>query len=96
MADYLISRVRYNKKHTHIVKVEAIADNGGRMLGGELSRIKVVILIEQGMIFIVLGHTDGESANGKNLRIEKINGVKYIKLDQDLTESDDLGVLTEY
>jgi hypothetical protein len=96
-ADYCISRVRYNEKHSHIVKVEAMPDNGEN-LGAkvEFTREDVVAKIDRGITFVTITLSEGKWKKGEDVRIVKINGVKYIRTDQNQKESDNLGALPEY
>jgi hypothetical protein len=96
-ADYCIDRVRYNEKHSHIIKVEAMPDNGDK-LGAktEFTRAGVVAKIEGETTFVTVTQKDGKYSKGENVRIVKINGEKYIRTDQNQTESDNLGELPEY
>ncbi|MFA5835899.1 MAG: DUF3892 domain-containing protein [Bellilinea sp.] len=96
-ADYCISRVRYNEEHSHIVKLEAMPDNGEK-LGNkvEFTREDVVAKIDSGITFITVTDKDGKWTKGEDVRIVRINDVKYIRTDQNQKESDNLGSLPEY
>lgn len=96
-ADYCISRVRYNEKHSHIVKVEAMPDNGENLgTKVEFTREDVVAKIDRGTTFVTVTSNDGKWKKGEDVRIVRINGVKYIRTDQNQKESDNLGALPEY
>lgn len=97
-ADYCISRVHYNEKHTHIITVEAMPDDGSDNLGKkvEFTREDVVARIDKGETFVTIVKKDSKYQKGEDVRIVKINGVKYIRTDQNQTESDNLGELPEY
>jgi hypothetical protein len=96
-ADYCISRVRYNEKHTHIVKVEAMPDNGDKLgVKIEFTRENVVSKIDNGVTFVTVTLDGGNYHRGEDVRIVRINSVKYIRTDQNQKESDNLGELPEY
>lgn len=96
-ADFCISRVRYNDKHSHIVKVEAMPDNGENLgTKVEFTREDVVAKIDRSITFVTITLKDGKWQKGEDVRIVRINGVKYIRTDQNQKESDNLGALPEY
>ncbi len=96
-ADYCISKVHYNDKHTHIVTVRAMPDKGEE-LGSEVEfkREDVVSKLGQGITFVTVTLNDGKYKKGEDVRIVTINGTKYIRTDQNQKESDNLGALPEY
>ena len=97
LADYCISRVRYNDKHSHIIKVEAMPCVGDKLgTKVEFSREEVVSKLDRGITFVTVTSKDGNCQNGADVRILKINDVKYIRTDKDQKESDNLGALPEY
>lgn len=96
-ADYCISRVRYNDKHTHIVKVEAMPDEGDKLgTKVEFNREEVVSKIDRGTTFVTVTLKDGSYNKGEDVRVVKINNIKYIRTDQNQKENDNLGALPEY
>lgn len=97
-ADYCISRVRYNAEHSHIIKVEALADLG-ETLGSaqEMTRNDVISAIGNGKTFVtVTRNTAGNFAKGKDVHIITVNGVKYLRTDQNQRTADNLENLPEF
>jgi hypothetical protein len=96
-ADYGISKVRYNEKHQHIVKVKARVDNGDSIgPPTEMTRETVVKKLKDGETFVTIPLKDGKFTKGEDVRIVKVNGVEYIRTDQNQKESDNLGELPEF
>ena len=96
-ADYGISRVRYNEKHSHIVIVEARLDNVDTIGPPiEMVRETVVKKLKDGETFVTIPLKDGKYKKGEDVRIVKIIGVEYIRTDQNQKESDNLGEVPEF
>jgi len=97
-ADYGISKVRYNQQRTHIVKVlvhELRMEFAGA--GQEWTRTQVVDAIEDGETFVtILKQSGGVFRRGEDVHVVMINGVKYIRTDQNRTPTDNLGSLPEF
>lgn len=97
-ADYGISQVRYDSERTHIVKVMVHVDDGetiGR--GEEWTRSQVVSTIESGKTFVtILRGSDNKWNKGQPVRIIKVNGVKYIRTDENNKAADNLENLPEF
>jgi hypothetical protein len=97
-ADYGISKVRYDNERTHIVKVQVREDKGDTIGGAaEWLRSQVVAAIERGTTFVtILKGTDGKWQKGQDVHVITVNGVKYIRTDQNRRASDNLENLPEF
>lgn len=97
-ADYLISAVRYNDKHTHINQVKVHEDKG-ETVGSSTDwlRQSVINYIKKGYTFctIVMG-SDNKWQKGQKVIVVNIRGVEYIKTVDNGKESDNLENLPEY
>ena len=97
-ADYLISKVEYNEKETHIVKVLSHPDNGDTVgVGVEVLRATVVSRVDDGSTFMTI-YRDYESKwkQGARVRVITVDGEKYIRTDADNTKKDNLGKLPRF
>ncbi|MCI0728579.1 MAG: DUF3892 domain-containing protein [Chloroflexi bacterium] len=96
-ADYGIAKVRYNAERTHITKVEVREDKGDT-LGSpeEWTRSQVVQAIERGKTFVTILQASGKWSKGRDVHIITVNGVKYLRTDQNRKESDNLENLPEF
>jgi hypothetical protein len=97
-ADYGISDVRYNTKHTHIDKVKVLLDNGDT-LGSpvEWTREVVIANIKNGLRFItILKNGINNFTKGQPVKIILVNGTEYIKTVDNSKESDNLENLPEF
>lgn len=96
-ADYVITEVRFNTKHTHIDKVRAHKDTG-EALGSvqEYTRQDVVKAINSGTTYVTAFKNDGKWTKGENVFVIKINGTDYIKTKKDDTAKDNLDNLPEF
>jgi hypothetical protein len=97
-SDYGISKVRYNKERTHIVKVEVHEDNGDTIGGAEeWSRSQVVSTLDRGKTFVtILWGSDDKWHKGQDVHIVTVNGVRYIRTDRNRRASDNLENLPEF
>jgi hypothetical protein len=97
-ADYVITEVKFNEKHTHIDKVRAREDNGDT-LGSpqEYARQDVVKAINNGSTYVTaFKSNDGKWTKGEDVFVIKINGTDYIKTKRDDTAKDNLDNLPEF
>lgn len=96
-ADYGISKVRYNKDHTHIEKVKVHEDKGEE-LGPEeeWTRAQVVSAIDKETTFVTIIKKDQQWSKGQKVDIIIVNKVKYIRTDKNSKESDNLENLPEF
>jgi hypothetical protein len=97
-ADYGISHVRCDSEKTHIVKVMVHEDNGETITRvGEWTRNQVVSAIEGGKTFVtILKGSNNNWNKGQPVRIIKVNGVKYIRTDENNKAADNLENLPEF
>lgn len=97
-ADYVITEVRFNDKHTHIDKVRARKDNGESLeTPQEYARQTVVKAINDGTTFVTAFKTnDGKWTKGEDVFVIQINGTDYIKTKRDNTAKDNLDNLPEF
>ena len=97
-ADYLISKVRYNDKHTHITHVYVHVDKGDTVGGGVWeTRQWVVNKIDSGYTFytIFIGD-DGKWKKGQKVVKDRVNNIDYITTRANGTSKDNLENLREY
>ena len=97
-ADYGISEVRYNVARNHIVRVKVHEDKGDTIgRAEEWTRSQVVSAIERGKTFVtILKGSDNKWRKGQDIHVVTVNGVKYIRTDQNRTASDNLENLPEF
>ena len=97
-ADYGISGVRYDDKRTHIAKVKVHEDKGDKFGGAEeWLRNQVVSAMEHGKTFVtILEGADGKWSKGQDVHIITVDGMKYIRTDQNRRASDNLENLPEF
>lgn len=97
-ADYGISKVRYSSERTHITKVQVHEDKGDTIgMAAEWSQNQVVSAIEHGKTFVtILKGADGKWQKGQDIHIITVDGVEYIRTDQNRRASDNLENLPEF
>jgi Protein of unknown function (DUF3892) len=97
-ADYVITEVRFNAKHTHIDKVRARKDNGETLESAqEYARQEVVKAINNGTTFVTAFKNNvGKWNKGEDVFVIEINGADYIKTKRDNTAKDNLDNLPEF
>lgn len=96
-ADYGISAVRYNAKHTHIDRVRAHPDNGDTIgIAVEFERATVIKAIKDGYTFVTIISNGGKWKKGQPVYIIKVNGTEYIKTVDNGKEADNLENLPEF
>jgi len=97
-ADYCITAVQFNEKHTHINQVKRRVDNGESL--GEssiVSRQTVVADLKRGTSYItVFKGADDKWSKGQKVFIVTLNGTEYIKTVEDKTTRDNLDELPEF
>ncbi|KGA36571.1 DUF3892 domain-containing protein [Pectobacterium brasiliense] len=97
-ADYLISKVRYNDKHTHIDEVMVHEDKGDKVGSGNSEKRQWIInKLDAGYTFytIITGN-DGKWKKGQQVVKDRVNGTDYITTKPNRTEKDNLENLPEY
>jgi hypothetical protein len=97
-ADYCISAVRFNSRHTHIDRVRIYPDDGEKLgTSSEASRPDVISAIRDGKTFVtIFKNTKGTWDKGQSVFIVKIAGDEYIKTVRDNTTVDNLDNLPEF
>jgi len=96
-ADYCISQVQYNEKHTHIVKVMVHKDQGETIGGAEeWLREQVIKALNDNKTFVTIVKSDGKWSKGQEVRRVTINRTDYIRTDKNQTEADNLENLPEF
>ena len=96
-ADYGIFRVKYNADHTAIVEVEACPDLGEQFgAAQEFSRASVVAAIRQGKTFVTVYSRNGKTQKGEPVHPVTIDGVTYLRTNNNHVKRDNLGELPEY
>ena len=97
-ADYCISAVRFNAKHTHIDQVERRPDNGESLgAASEASRETVVADLKRGITYVtIFKNASSQWIKGKTVFAVRINGTDYIKTVADNTTKDNLDDLPEF
>ena len=96
--DFLISKVRYNDEHTHIIKVISHKNTEkGFEKGFEETREKVISkLKDEKIYFTIYKKPNGKWKKGEKVHIIKIKNKEYIRTDNNKTEKDNLGNLPEF
>lgn len=97
-ADYLISKVRYNDKHTHITDVYVHEDKGDTVGSGTSeTRQWVVGKIDSGYTFYtIIEGSDGKWQKGQKVVKDRVIGTDYITTKPNRTAKDNLENLPEY
>lgn len=97
-ADYLISKVNYDREHKHIVKVKTHEDKGDNVGPSyEEIRTQVILNLKNGKTYctIILGENKNWK-KGETVRIITVRGKEFIRTDRNETEKDNLGNLPEF
>lgn len=97
-ADYLISAVRYNDKHTHIVKARVHSDNWDQ-IGSEIdyTRQEIISMIKKWITFVtIIKGNDGKWNEWQSVFIVTINNIEYIKTVSNTETVDNLEDLLEF
>jgi len=96
-ANFLISAVKYNSDHTHIIQVKQHVDSDTQVgIAQVVSRQTVVSNIKSGYTYATI-YPDGEKWKiGQRIIIYPVNGIEYIKTLADRTTRDNLGELPEF
>jgi len=96
-ADYLISQVRYNDKHTHITDVIVHVDNGDTVGGGTSQKREwVVEKIDNKKSFHTVFKDDNKWKKGQEVVKDRVNGSDYITTKPNGSAKDNLENLPEY
>lgn len=96
-ADYCISAVRYNARHTHIDRVRAHQDSGDAVgVAAEYEGATIVKAIKDGVTFVTIYRDGDKWKKGQRIYILKVNGIEYIKTVDNGKEQDNLENLPEF
>ena len=97
-ADYCISAVSYDEKHSHINKLRVHeCFEKGIATGAVWKREIVVSKIEDGCSFITVKKgTGGKWMPGEDVRKIRINHTDYVRTDNNSSTSDNLSSLPEF
>jgi hypothetical protein len=97
-ADYLISAARYDSNHTHIDQVIVHEDMGGSLSYGKLyPRQAIVDAINTGTSIVTAYKNEiGKWDKGQPVEVIKVNGVGYLKTEDNEKAEDHLKNLPEF
>lgn len=98
-ADFVITKVKYDKNHNYIEDVERLRDNGTSNLSDKKVKSRSVIInaIKDGFTYVTAFKTsEGNLKKGSIVKIIKINGIEYIKTEENNIERDNLENLPEF
>ena len=98
-ADYLISAVRYNDKHTHIELLKVYKDftDTNPIPADPQARTTVIANLKNGITYLTVAiNPDGSFRRGEDVRRIIVNDIEYIRTDANKTDSDDLGNLLTF
>lgn len=97
-ADYLISAVRYNAEHSHIVQVKQHQDSGDSVKASTIvPRSTVVANLKARTTYMTIyKDNDGKWKKGEEVIIKPVEGTEYITTDPNETKKDNLGELPEF
>ena len=95
-ADYLISEVCYNEKHTRIIKVKQHEDLGEKVGDSTVVPKSVVIGNIQNKNNYCTITKNGKWDQGDNVIAYQMDGEWFIRTDGNKTKEDNLGELPEF
>jgi hypothetical protein len=97
-ADYGISAVRFNPRHTHIDQVQVTPDQGESFGASSTEqRDNVVSAIKRGVTFITIFRgSDNNWKKGQPVFIDRINGIDFLKTVPNGKPIDNLDNLPEF
>ncbi len=93
-SEYAITAVKYDSEEKHINEVE-VRDLPTRN-SSRMRREVVVSYLDIGVKFITYTYDEGHWIRGAEVIPVPVNGVTYIKTEQNSTEKDNLGDLPKY
>ncbi len=97
-ADFLISAVKYNNDHTHIIGVKQRIDKGDKVSSAdEVSRMTVATNLKNNYSYMTIyTSNDDKWKKGEEVRIIKVGASEFITTDPNETKKDNLGKLPEF
>jgi len=96
-ADYLISAVRYNNEHSHIIMVKQHIDKGDKFIAAdEVARLTVATNLKNRNTYMTIYKKNGNWKMGEEVRIIQVGSSEFITTDPNETTRDNLGKLPEF
>lgn len=96
-ADYLVSAVRYNAKHTHIEMVRVHKDSDNAVANvEEITRSTMIANIKNGVSYVTVFGGSGSPTKGQDVRIIPVGNQEFIRTDANAKEADNLENLPEF
>jgi hypothetical protein len=97
-ADFVITKVKYNHEHTHIVEVETRADTGDSISSDtrRMNREDIVSARLRSITFVTTFLREGKWQKGEDVRVVTVHGERFIRTDNNSVNADNLGSLPEY
>jgi hypothetical protein len=97
-ADYVISKVKYDRNHERIAEVEVRTDNGESIstTPQRFSRAEVVSAIIRQATFVTAYLREGKWQRGDDVGVVTVQREHFIRTDGNTARIDNLGSLPEY
>jgi len=97
-ADFVITAVKYNTGHSHLVGAEIRTDTGTAISSDyrRVLRQEVISSIRGGTSFVTAYQQGGQWRKGEDVRVVNLHGELFIRTDENATKKDNLGSLPEY
>ena len=96
-ADFCVSRVRYRKDKT--IDLLEVRSDTSSSLGDpkEMVREAAILLMEEGTRFVTVTRTGKDNwEKGSTIRIINVGGRKFLRIDRNPADSDNIGSLPEF
>jgi len=94
-ADFLISEVRYGKNHL-IDEVKIHTDDGAISDSIIIPRSEITHNIKNGKTYKTIFHSLKGWKVGEDLRLFRVSGDYFIRVDQNKVDQDNLGLILQY
>jgi hypothetical protein len=97
-AEHLISEVRYSPDHKRILQVKQHNDLDGKVSEGEIVERDVVSSnIKKGITYVTIHNGSSKTwKRGDRVKAFIVNGERYIRVDKNKVNLDNLGMLNEF
>jgi hypothetical protein len=97
-ADFVITKVRFNKERTHIEQVKRYRDNGSGLINEQIKKRQAVVnAINKGCTYVTSTlNENGEWVMGALVKVVIIDGVEYLRTVEDSNENNNLLNLPEF
>ena len=93
-ADFVITKVGYDRTETRIVQVEIRPDTGTSIgQATRATRQQVIDSIGRGVTYVTAYLRNGNWQRGEDVHVATIRGVKYLRTDRNRIEAENLGSL---